>query len=308
MKNCRSDLAIEICENLSENKTPLSGIECTEYTCGILSAQKVRITTPEGENASGKPMGTYVTVDCGKLWMDDGETRKEKLLSFRDLLRPMLSFPSDQAPPSVLVAGLGNEGITADAIGPITAKHLLVTRHLRKERPQIFEGLNLFDLCAVCPGVLGQTGIESADVIESITKAIRPSLILVVDALASRSLSRLVSTIQLSDSGICPGSGVGNTRPELSFRTLGIPVISIGVPTVVDAATLASDAIDAFSSGGIDSETIRERWSENGLNFFVTPKETDQIIRVMGAFIGQGINLALNHTLSYEDMQALSGG
>jgi spore protease len=307
MKNARSDLAIEICENLSENKSPLPGIECTEYTSGLLSAQRVRITTPEGEKAVGKPMGTYLTADCGRIWMDDGEVRKKKLLSFREMLCSMLPNLTDKNP-SVLVACLGNEAITADAVGPVTAKHLLVTRHLKKEKPRLFHDLSLFDLCAVCPGVLGQTGIESADVIQSITKATRPSLVLVVDALASRSLSRLVSTIQISDSGICPGSGVGNQRPEISLRTLGVPVLSIGVPTVVDAATLAADAIDAFATEHVESETIRKKWSENGLNFFVTPKETDQIVGVMGAFIAHGINLAFHHTLSYEDMQALFGG
>ena len=158
------------------------------------------------------------------------------------------------------------------------------------------------------PGVLGQTGIESADMIRSVVEKIRPARLVVIDALASRDLSHLVNTIQISDSGISPGSGLGNVRPALSPETLGIPIISIGVPTVVDAATLAADAIRGFSGADICGDEIRREWDKNGLNFFVTPKETDQIIRVLGAFIAHGINLALNRELSYEDMLSLVGG
>ena len=144
--------------------------------------------------------------------------------------------------------------------------------------------------------------------IRSVVERIRPRLLIVIDALASRDLSRLVNTIQITDSGISPGSGIGNRRPSLSPKELGIPIISIGVPTVVDAATLAADAIGSFSGETISGDEIRKEWSKNGLNFFVTPKETDQVIRVLGAFIGHGINLALNRELSYEDMLSLVGG
>jgi spore protease len=171
----------------------------------------------------------------------------------------------------------------------------------------IFEELGLGDVCAVMPGVLGQTGIESADVIRSVTRQIRPDLLICIDALASRSIDRLVTTIQLSDSGIRPGSGIGNGRPALEPKELGIPVISIGVPTVVDAATLAADLVSQISGKTQDADTIRKDWSESKLNFFVTPKETDQIIRVMGSFIGYSLNLALNPNLSFEDMLSLIG-
>ncbi len=307
MSQFRTDLAIEICENLKRNNSSPPGIECNKYVFGPLSVEEVIISNNEGQRLSGKPMGTYTTIGAGRIWLDDRKTFQEKLLSFSKLLEKKFSF-AESSSQSVLIAGLGNESITADAIGPIAVKNLIVTRHIRKERPLIFEDLGLFDVCAITPGVLGQTGIESADIIKSIVKKIKPGLLVVIDALASRDLTRLVNTIQLCDSGIRPGSGVGNKRPGLLPEKLGIPVLSIGVPTVVDAATLAADAIKAFSGKDADSEEIRKAWSQNQLNFFVTPKETDQIIRVMGSFIGYALNLALNKNLSFEDMLSLVGG
>ncbi len=305
MNNIYSDLAIEICKNLPENDFSASGIECKNEFCGSLRTETVSITSPKGAELVGKPQGTYLTVSCGRLWLEHREKIKEKVFDFAKLLRPFLASSKNR---SILVAGLGNESITADAIGPVAVKNLIVTRHIRKEKPQIFEDLGLRELCAMTPGVLGQTGIESADMIRSVVQQIKPSLLIVIDALASRSLSRLVNTIQISDSGISPGSGIGNNRPSLSPENLGIPILSVGIPTVVDAATLAADAIRDFSEGDADDEAIRKQWSKNGLNFFVTPKETDQVIRVLGAFIGHGINLAVNENLSYEDMLSLAGG
>ncbi len=305
MNNIYTDLAIELCKNLSENDSTLSGIECKNEFYGSLKSETVCITSPEGEALTGKPMGTYMTVSCGKIWMEHREQIKKMLFDFSLLLRPLIT-PEKNG--TVLVAGLGNENITADAIGPITVKNLIVTRHIKKEQPRIFEELGLREVCAVTPGVLGQTGIESADMIHGVVELVKPDVLVVIDALASRDLSRLVNTIQISDSGISPGSGIGNSRPSLSPKTLGIPIISIGIPTVVDAATLAADAIRSFSRADTSGEEIRKEWSKNGLNFFVTPKETDQIIRVLGTFIGHGINLALNEELSYEDMLSLVGG
>lgn len=305
MNNIRSDLAVEICKNLSSDHSRLPGIQCKKSSLGSLQLETVSVSSPDGAEIAGKPMGTYITVSCGKIWLEHRDKIRKKLFEFRDLLRPLITQNNCK---SILVAGLGNENITADAIGPLAVKNLIVTRHIRSEKPQIFENLGLFDLCAVSPGVLGQTGIESAEVIRSVAERVKPDLLIVIDALASRDLSRLVNTIQISDSGISPGSGIGNSRPSLTPTELGIPIISIGVPTVVDAATLAADAICNFSDRTADNEVIRKEWSKNGLNFFVTPKETDQIIRVLAAFIGHGINLALNTELSYEDMLSLAGG
>ncbi len=307
MKPIRSDLAVEICSELLRNNRASGGIECNKSACGDLAVETVRILSKEGEALSGKPKGTYLTVGTGKIWMDDRERFKEKVLSFCTLLRPWLKdFALGKK--SVLVAGLGNEAITADAIGPIAIKNLLVTRHIRKEKPLLFENLGLSDVCAIAPGVLGQTGIESADIIKSVVQNIKPDLLIVIDALASRDLSRLVKTIQITDSGIRPGSGVGNSRPGLIPDEMGIPILSIGIPTVVDAATLAADAISSFSNEKADDSAIRKKWEEHELNFFVTPKETDQIIRVMGSFLGYSLNLVFNENLSFEDMLSLTGG
>lgn len=305
MREFRTDLAPEIYESLSAHNPSLSGITLKKESCGKLLLERVRIENEKGEVLSGKKKGDYLTVNTGRLWLDDRESFREKLMQFSSLLSDFLpDFPRSG---SVLVAGLGNESITADAIGPEAVKNLVVTRHLRTTRPLMFEDLGLFDVCAVTPGVLGQTGIESADAVKSLTRHIRPSLLLAVDALASLNPERLVTTVQLSNTGIRPGSGIGNPRPGLTPEELGIPVISIGVPTVVDAATLAADAIFRFSGEVADEDAIRQEWAKSKLNFFVTPKETDQIIHVMGSFIGYGINLALNPDLSFEDMLSLVG-
>lgn len=302
----RSDLAVEICDAILKHNSSPDGIECNKRKTNGLIIEEVVIKNERGESLSGKTRGKYLTVNTGKLWLDDSETFKKKVFAFRDVLRSFME-ESGKKPSSVLVAGLGNERITADAIGPATVEKLIVTRHIKNERPCLFRDLGLFDLCAATPGVLGQTGIESAVVIRGISEKIRPDMILAIDALASRDLERLVNTIQLCNTGIRPGSGVGNARPALLPEEMGIPVISIGVPTVVDAATLAADAIEMFTSQSAEGDKIREKWSKNGLNFFVTPKETDQIISVMAAFIAYGINLALNKELNFEDMLSLIG-
>ncbi|MBR4288583.1 MAG: GPR endopeptidase [Clostridia bacterium] len=302
----RSDLAVEICNDIMKHNSSPDGIKCSRTRNDGLTIEEVVIENEKGARLSGKPVGKYLTVSTGKLWLDDAETFKEKVFAFRNVLRDFIA-ESGKNPSSVLVAGLGNERITADAIGPATVEKLIVTRHIKNERPSLFTQLGLFDLCAATPGVLGQTGIESAVVIRGISEKIRPEMILAIDALASRDLGRLVNTIQLCNTGIRPGSGVGNARPALLPEEMGIPVISIGVPTVVDAATLAADAIGMFTHQKAQGDVIRDKWSKNGLNFFVTPKETDQIISVMAAFIGFGINLALNQELSYEDMLSLIG-
>ncbi|MBR2615579.1 MAG: GPR endopeptidase [Clostridia bacterium] len=305
MNGNRSDLAVEICSEILEHNPHPDGIKCTTSLCGRMPLDEVEVKTKEGERLSGKPRGRYLTLNTGRLWLDDRECFREKLTAFSQLLSAFLR--PEALKNGVLVACLGNRSIIADAVGPAAAEYLMVTRHLKKERPLIFEDLGLAQLCAVTPGVLGQTGIESADVIHGVIQRVQPSALIVIDALVARDLSRLVTTIQLCDTGIRPGSGIGNSRPALLPEELGIPVISLGVPTVVDAATLAADAIGHFASAEANADRIREEWGRNGMNFFVTPKETDQIIRVVGSFLGYGINLALNPEISYEDMLSLVG-
>lgn len=303
MNQVRSDLAPELYRDLLGNNDSLPGIEYKKDTRGPLTVETVHIKTVEGETLAGRPRGEYVTVGTGKLWLDDTALFRDKVLRFRNLLRPYLG----QGKGCVMIAGLGNRRITADAIGPIATEHLLVTRHLAREKPRIIEHLGLCETCSVTPGVLGETGIESADLLQGAVACVRPRMVVVIDALAAREVERLVTTVQLGTAGICPGSGIGNDRRELSEKTLGVPVLSVGVPTVVDGATLAADAVRRFAGVEQNADEVRKAWRSSGLNFFVTPKETDEICRVMGAFLAYGINLALNPHLSYEDMLSLAG-
>ncbi|MBP5288698.1 MAG: GPR endopeptidase [Clostridia bacterium] len=301
MAAIRTDLALEIMEDLKRNGSENGGIEWTTQTRRGLTLDRVFVKDETGEKRSGKPRGVYDTLEVGKVWLADEAGFRERVLALRDLLREA----AGKKPRSVLVAGLGNRSITADNLGPETVKNLIITRHLRKVSPAMFSDLGLTELSAVTPGVLGQTGIESADVIAGVTRAVEPDLIVAVDALCAREWKRLVTTVQLSTAGIRPGSGVGNERPEITEARLGVPVISVGVPTVVDAATLAADVIRDYAGSEAAPENLRAAFGKTELNFFVTPKETDQVIRRLGALIGYAVNLAWNDDLSYEDMLGL---
>lgn len=303
MAELRTDLALEALEDLRRNGSESDGIEWNEEKIRGLNLDRVRVKNEAGERLSGKPRGSYFTLEVGKIWLADEEAFRERVYALRDLLREA----AGTKPRSVLVAGLGNRAITADAVGPEAVKNLIITRHIRAVSPAMFRDLGLTELSAVTPGVLGQTGIESADVIKGVSRAVAPELVVAVDALCAREWKRLVTTVQLSDAGIRPGSGVGNERPEITRESLGVPVISIGVPTVVDAATLATDVLRDYAGTNASPEKLRESFGKTELNFFVTPKETDQIIKLLGALIGYAVNLAWNEDLSYEDMLEFKG-
>lgn len=200
----------------------------------------------------------------------------------------------------VLVAGLGNRAITPDALGPLTAEKLLATRHIKGELARVTGLDKLRPVAVVSPGVLGCTGIEAFELIDALAKETHPAAVIVVDALAARSTARLGCTIQLSTGGISPGAGVGNARPRIDRSNLGVPVISMGIPTVVDAATLAADLLD----GKI--ENVREKIEPRGASMMVTPREIDLIIARGSRLLGMGINLALNPSLSIEEFEQLT--
>ena len=227
----RTDLALEQKE-LNPDQT--DGIESEETVLDDIKITRIRIKNENGERTLGKPIGTYVTVETPPL-TDSGEMNETAINAVSNELIGFL--PKGL----VLVAGLRNTAITPDAIGPKAAKGILATRHIEGE---IARSIGLDDMrpvAVISPGVLGQTGIETGEIIAGIVRLIKPSAVIVIDALASRCLSRLGCTIQMSDTGICPGSGVGNKRAEISQKTIGVPVISVGIPTVVDAVTLAQD-------------------------------------------------------------------
>ncbi len=247
---------------------------------------KAEIMQGEGERKSGRRAGTYFSLEVGKLWLCDSLRRSNAERALAELIASLL--PSGDSP--ILVAGLGNSDIGADSVGPLCVSGLVVSHHLRNLNKELYENLGLSDMAAVLPGVLGQTGVESAVLIKAAVEKLSPKCVIAVDALAARSLSRLGTTVQLSNSGIAPGSGVCNARAELSDRTLGVPVLALGVPTVVDAATLVRDM------GGEASAEFRE--------FFVTPKETDLMARVVAMLFSKAINRAV-HGEGFEEYMPL---
>lgn len=284
----RTDLALEKREILGK-KEP-EGVESSEFTEGEVSFTKIKIINEKGSEALGKPVGTYITAEIPQLTknpINDEETIEAIAKQLRSLL------PEDGA---VLVAGLGNTDITPDAVGPKSVSMVLATRHIDKS---LSEEIGLGELRSVAgfvPGVLGRTGLEAAESVKGIVNSVSPSAVIVVDALAARRLSRLGTTVQLSDTGIIPGSGVGNARKEITERSVGIPVISVGIPTVVDVGTLVNDLT------GSKSDIPQEN-----RNMIITPREIDIVIERASELIGMAINKALQPDISVDEMMMLVG-
>lgn len=235
----------------------------------------------------------HYTVDTGKVWLMDGEMRKARAEAVSDVLGRMISGDS-----AVMVMGLGNRSITADSIGPMAADKVIVTRHIRRLDPNLYGKVGFGEVSAFAPGVLGQTGIESAVLATAVAGSIQPDAVIIIDALASRALSRLCTTVQISSGGITPGSGVHNRRCTLSQSTLGVPTIAIGIPTVVDAATLASDILE---ENGVSADTSALEALRKA-NVYVTLKEADTVIKEMSRLIADAINLTFHKKIPYEDL------
>ena len=297
MYEIRTDLALEAHE-INAQAGREDGIRTEEETIDGFSITTVHVGDGEGERLAKKKAGTYINVDVGKSWLLASEGFAALVALLAGQLRKL--FPADFSG-TALVVGLGNYDITADSIGPKAVEKVVVTRHLRTLNPQLYESAGFGDLCAFAPGVLGQTGMESAEIVRSIVEAVRPSLIVAIDALASRRLARLATTVQLCDTGIYPGAGVSNRRSELSAETLGVPVISIGVPTVVDAATLAYDLLGENA----DEKTAAALLAGDGKDMFITLKESDVITKQTARLLGFAINRAFHGELSVEEMEEL---
>ncbi len=280
----RTDLALERRE-LIKDSVP-DGVLFNEEIIDGVKITKIEIKTNEGALALSKPIGNYITLDLPSLKPNPTECEKEIELIAKEL---KALIPKG----SVLVAGLGNHNITPDAIGPKTVEFTLSTRHVADSMPQF----NFRPVAAVAPGVMGQTGIETGDIIKGICDKINADCVIAIDALASKSTHRLGRSIQISDSGICPGSGVGNARQELSLKTLGVPVIALGVPTVVDALTVALDASGGELSGQADD-------SLNSL--MVTPREIDSLVLSVSRVIALAIGRAIQPHLSVSDLYYLT--
>lgn len=307
----RTDLALEAHEINSE-KGRADGVIVDEKEIDGIKVTVAEVKEGEGENLTGKPAGVYTTVDVGRVWQYDSERFNKTVHVLSDEINKLLPVPQNEK--CVLVAGLGNIDITPDSIGPKVVSKIIVTRHIRTLNKELYESIGFGNLAAISPGVLGQTGIESAEIIKSVVDKVTPSCVILIDALASRKLSRLATTVQLSDTGLRPGAGVANGRVELNTKSLGVPVVSIGVPTVVDAATLAYDLLEELISSTEmkteESKSFDEQYdtiidklmSGSGRNMFISPKESDVIIRETARLISTAINLSLHKGIDIKDM------
>lgn len=292
----RTDLALEARELYLESaaeQTVLSGVKAYENEKEGYPVNVVEILDNNGAQTLGKEIGIYITITLEgfKEHREDAFNRAVRLLASE--LQRLLNLRDND---SVLIAALGNAAITPDAIGPKAAENLMVTHHLVHNSPETFSAFR--PVSVIVPGVLGTTGLESMDIIRAVSDKINPSAIIAIDALASRNLNRVCRTLQLTDTGITPGSGVGNARSALNNNTMGIPVVAIGVPTVVDAATLCMDIVERSGYHNIEEEKLRA----NTEHMIVTPRDIDNDIKDLSKLIGYGINLALHSDISIEDI------
>lgn len=292
----RTDLAVEAKElwrESAQEQTELKGVKSREKVENGFKITTVEILDDEGARELNKPVGTYVTMEIDKLINREDNSFTDGAQTLGAEIAAVLKLKESD---SVLVVGLGNEAITPDAIGPKTAKNTMVTRHLVEKMPEQFGSMRRVSV--LISGVLGTTGVESADFIKAVAEKLKPDYVIVVDALASRKLARVCRTIQLADTGIVPGSGVGNSRNAINKETIGIPVTAIGVPTVVDAATLTADLAEQAGAKDINPEDL----TKYGSSMIVTPKEIDANVSDISKLVGYGINLALHKDISVEDI------
>lgn len=294
MKNIRTDLALEAREIWQEDageQTQLEGVIAREETIRGLAIHRVKITNEKGAETLGKPIGSYTTVELNGVARRDEDVFPRAIQTVADELTPMLP-KSDGC---VLVVGLGNRGITPDAVGTCTVNNIMVTRHLVERLPDMFGTMR--QVSAIAPGVLGMTGVETREIISGVAERVSPVCIIVIDALASRKISRLCNTVQITDTGIIPGSGVGNARSAINQETLGVPVIAIGVPTVVDISAIVADI-----AAEVEIPFPEHVMEEYGTQLMVTPKEIDVHITDVGKIIGYAINTVLQPGVSISDM------
>lgn len=286
----RTDLALEARENLDRSREELNGIQIQEEedSQNNIHTTTVTIKTENSAKAIGKPVGCYVTMEVPDLGSEDEGYHRE----ISEVLAQRLKSLRKNRGGSVLLVGLGNRNVTPDALGPLVMDNLKITRHLFKEFGLTEEGKN--QVSALVPGVMAQTGMETLEIIRGVVDETRPDMVIVVDALAARSIKRLNRTIQISDAGIHPGSGVGNHRCRLNHETLGVPVIAIGVPTVVDAATIVYDAIGQTELEEDQVQDLREQMAPGLNTMFVTPKDIDETVKKVSYTISEALNIAFS--------------
>ena len=290
-KYLRTDLACEAADDLAHIK----GTEYSREEKRLCTVERLTIKTDEAARQLGRAEGTYVTLMTSRLWLlDDNEIEELSRALSGEILTVMLHACGVRALTrdfSVLIVGLGNSSITPDAIGPESVERITATRHIKAFDAEIFDIMGFCEVSTLTPGVLGKTGIESSETVSAAVKTVKPDIVIVIDALAAGSMERLATTVQLSNTGINPGAGIGNLRSELSKAILGVPVISIGVPTVVDSSAMVCEAL--IKSGSEEIPDALREYLDRGTGYYVTPKETDLITEKVSLLISEAISGAL---------------
>ena len=285
----RTDLAVELTENLGKKRETREEVEVEEGITMEINGEEqvketvIRIKNEKGEKTLGKPCGCYITLEGEDLSAFDENYHENVSQMLRKRLEKMLASYGH-----ILVVGLGNQQVTADSLGPLVLQNLHLTRHLKREG--LWEGERW--ISGIAPGVMAQTGMEAGEIVRALVKEISPEVVLAVDALAARNVQRLNRTIQISDTGIAPGSGVGNHRMELTEKTLGVKVIAIGVPTVISVPTLVSDALSPYLGEG-EELAIEDTMDPALAEMFVTPKNVDEAVKKISYTISEAVNQAV---------------
>lgn len=326
MLNIRTDLALEakeIYQSTADKLDTLPGVETQEEEKEGVYITRVRVASKEGSDALGKPQGNYITIEIPGIHTADTEVYEMVCGVLADEMSKLVKIPEKG---EVLVVGLGNHSITADSMGPKAVEKLMVTRHLIQHIPEYIDE-RVKPVSSIAPGVLGTTGIETGEIVKGVIEKIKPSLVIAIDALAARRIDRINTTIQITDTGINPGSGIGNKRQGLNKDTLGIPVIAIGVPTVVDASTMAKDTIDMVIShikkkiGNNEhiNKLIEQINTESKTNIIgealepylgdltVTTKQIDTVTEKMSKILANGVNMALHKGINLSDIENFMG-
>lgn len=295
----RTDLALEARESISEADSELRGVRVEEYyrEKEDVKVTKVMIDTKNAAKAMGKPVGIYVTMEAPAMVEPDEDYHREISECLAEELLELL--PDTDAEQSVLVVGLGNREVTADSLGPQTVDNLCITRHIIREYGKAaYNCERMNQVSALEPGVMARTGMETAEIVKGVVEETAPDVLIVIDALAARSIKRLNRTIQITNTGIQPGSGVGNHRNALTVESLGVPVIAVGIPTVVDAATIVSDALEKLLEEEKEVDVVkyvgRQQMNFSELNnMYMTGKDIDAVIKRVSFTVSEGINIAM---------------
>lgn len=317
----RTDLAIEareLAQEQKQNTEELDGVKVEIKNTDIYQITHVKILNEIGSQTMGKPIGNYITIESELLKENDITSHEQIMKTVAEHIAGLSKLNQKS---TILVVGLGNWNITPDALGPKVIDKILVTRHLNGVLPEEIQK-SVRSVAAISPGVMGITGIETVEIIQGVVEKLKPDLIIAIDALAARKFSRINSTIQMSDTGVAPGAGVGNKRMTLNEQTLGVPVLALGVPTVVDAATLINDTMDRMleemiaqtEQGSAFYEMLHSMDTDEKYrlivdilnpyvgNMFVTPKEVDAVVERLANIIANAINIAIQPGITIEDI------